>query len=97
MFTLTHKQHIISLMLNTTKEYIDTFITTNPEADCYDMYANDVAYNTSALNDFVASDNYAALHKAIIRQDTLVREYYYTTLVYIEQNALIPKHKFACY
>ncbi len=96
MFTLTHKQRIISIMLKTTAEYIDIFVTTNPEQDCYDMYANDVAYNTAALNDFVASEDYAKLHTAIIRQDTLVREYYYTTLVYIEQNALIPKRKFAC-
>lgn len=92
---LTHKQHIISLMLKTTQEYI-AFCMYEPDGESMDMYANDVAYNTSALNDFVASEDYAALHTAIIRQDTFVREYYYTTLVYIEQNALIPAHKFAC-
>jgi hypothetical protein len=96
MFTLTHKQNIIAIMLKTTAEYIDIFVSTNPDADCYDMYANDIAYNTSALNDFVESEDYAQLHTAIIRQDTLVREYYYAVLVYIEQNALIPKRKFAC-
>ena len=83
-------------MLKTTAEYIDIFVTTNPEQDCYDMYARDVAYNTSALNEFTFEEDYAQLHKAIMRQDTLVREYYYAVLVYIEQNALIPKHKFAC-
>ena len=92
---LTHKQHIISLMLKTTQEYI-AFCMYEPDAASMDMYARDVAYNTAALNEFTFEEDYAALHKAIIRQDTFVREYYYATLVYIEQNALIPAHKFAC-
>lgn len=92
---ITHKQHIISTMLKTTQEYI-AFCMYEPDGASMDMYARDVAYNTSALNEFTFEEDYAQLHAAIIRQDTFVREYYYAVLEYIEQNALIPKHKFAC-
>jgi len=95
MLTLTHKQNIISIMLKTTQEYI-AFCMYEPDGESMNMYARDVAYNANALSEFTFEEDYAQLHTAIIRQDTFVREYYYAVLVYIEQNALIPKHKFAC-
>jgi len=39
---LTHKQHIISLMLKTTQEYI-AFCMYEPDAASMEMYARDVA------------------------------------------------------
>jgi len=94
--TAKHITQINVLLLKTTEEYINVFVTTNPEEDCCDMYAADVAYNVNALVQFNKDKDVLALHKAIIMQDTLVREFYINVLLYIEDNALISAKKYCC-
>ena len=90
-----HKTAITKLMLHTTAKYITRFAT-DDSADCFGMYANDVAYNSKALAKFNKTGDCVALHDAVMSQDTLVREYYISVLRYIEDNALIPAAYYAC-
>ena len=60
------------------------------------MYAEDVAHNVNALVAFNATKDAQALHDSIMLQDTLVREYYISVLLYIERNKLINKRNFCC-
>jgi len=92
-------KHIIvinNLMLKTTESYINTFVSEDEDASSISMYAEDVAYNVNALVAFNASKDASALHNSIIMQDTLVREYYISVLLYIERNKLINKRNFCC-
>ena len=92
-------KHIIvinNLMLKTTESYINTFVSEDEDAGSISMYAEDVAYNVNALVAFNASKDASALHNSIIMQDTLVREYYISVLLYIERNKLINKRDFCC-
>jgi len=92
-------KHIIvinNLMLKTTESYINTFVSEDEDASSISMYAEDVAYNVNALVAFNASKDASALHNSIIMQDTLVREYYISVLLYIERNKLINKRDFCC-
>jgi len=92
--TAKHTAQINVLLLKTTEEYINCFVT--DKKDAYSMYAEDVAHNVNALVQFNADKNVQALHDAIMQQDTLVREYYIAVLQYIEDNALISANKYCC-
>jgi len=92
-------KHVIvinNLMLKTTESYINTFVSEDEDVGSISMYAEDVAYNVNALVAFNASKDASALHNSIIMQDTLVREYYISVLLYIERNKLINKRDFCC-
>jgi len=92
-------KHVIvinNLMLKTTESYINTFVSEDEDASSISMYAEDVAHNVNALVAFNASKDASALHNSIIMQDTLVREYYISVLLYIERNKLINKRDFCC-
>jgi hypothetical protein len=92
-------KHVIvinNLMLKTTESYINTFVSEDEDAGSISMYAEDVAYNVNALVAFNASKDASALHNSIMMQDTLVREYYISVLLYIERNKLINKRDFCC-
>jgi hypothetical protein len=92
-------KHIIvinNLMLKTTESYINTFVSEDEDASSISMYAEDVAHNVNALVAFNATKDASALHNSIIMQDTLVREYYISVLLYIERNKLINKRDFCC-
>jgi len=92
-------KHIIvinNLMLKTTESYINTFVSEDEDASSISMYADDIAHNVNALVAFNASKDASALHNSIIMQDTLVREYYISVLLYIERNKLINKRDFCC-
>jgi len=92
-------KHVIvinNLMLKTTESYINTFVSEDEDASSISMYAEDVAYNVNALVAFNASKDASALHNSIMMQDTLVREYYISVLLYIERNKLINKRDFCC-
>lgn len=91
--TAKHIAQINVLLLKTTEQYINTFVN---EEDISDMYATDVAHNINALVQFNTDKDALALHKAIIMQDTLVREFYISVLLYIEDNALISANKYCC-
>jgi len=91
--TAKHIAQINVLLLKTTEEYINTFVN---EEDISNMYATDVAHNVNALVQFNTDKNVLALHNAIIMQDTLVREFYISVLLYIEDNALISANKYCC-
>ena len=91
--TAKHITQINVLLLKTTEEYINTFVN---EEDISNMYATDVAHNVNALVQFNKDKDVLALHKAIIMQDTLVREFYISVLLYIEDNALISANKYCC-
>lgn len=93
------QKHIIAinkLMLATTASYIKTFVRDDADISSMQMYADDVAHNVSALHVFNSTKNAQQLHDNIMRQDTLVREYYIETLRYIENNNLIPDYMFCC-
>ena len=92
--TAKHTAQINVLLLKTTEEYINCFVT--DKKDLYSMYAEDVAHNVNALVQFNADNNVQALHNAIMQQDTIVREYYIAVLQYIEDNALISANNFCC-
>jgi hypothetical protein len=92
-------KHIIvinNLMLKTTESYINTFVSEDEDASSISMYAEDVAHAVNALVAFNASNDVQALHDSIMLQDTLVREYYISVLLYIERNKLINKRNFCC-
>ena len=91
--TAKHIAQINVLLLKTTEEYINVFAN---EEDIDTMFAEDVAYNINALVQFNTDKNVLALHNAIIMQDTLVREFYISVLLYIEDNALISANKYCC-
>jgi hypothetical protein len=91
--TAKHIAQINVLLLKTTEQYINTFVN---DEDISDMYAADVAHNVNALVQFNKDKDVLALHKAIIMQDTLVREFYISVLLYIEDNALISANKYCC-
>ena len=91
--TAKHIAQINVLLLKTTEDYISTFVN---DADIDAMYATDVAHNVNALVQFNKDKDVLALHKAIIMQDTLVREFYISVLLYIEDNALISANKYCC-
>ncbi len=83
------------LMLKTTQEYIDSFVTDVNDSN-YIMYTMDVQHNVNALAQFNSDNNVQDLHENIMRQDTLVREYYIETLRYIENNKLISSNRYCC-
>ncbi len=83
------------LMLKTTQEYIDSFVTDVNDSN-YIMYTMDVQHNINALAQFNKDNNVQNLHENIMRQDTLVREYYIETLRYIENNKLISSNRYCC-
>ena len=87
---------INTLMLKTTESYINTFVSEDEDASSISMYTDDVAHNVNALVNFNATKDAQALHTSIMEQDTLVREYYYAVLKYIESNKLIDKRNFCC-
>ena len=92
-------KHIIvinNLMLKTTESYINTFVSEDEDASSISMYAEDVAHAVNALVAFNTSNDVQALHDSIMLQDTLVREYYISVLLYIERNKLINKRNFCC-
>jgi len=93
--TPQHIKRINKLMYSTTISYIKCFALTN-DADNYSMYADDVAYNTSALAQFNKTLDAQELHDNIMQQDTLVREYYIAVLQYIESKRLITADNFCC-
>ena len=91
-------KHVIvinNLMLKTTESYISTFVSED-DVSSISMYADDVAHNVNALVAFNATKDAQALHNSIMLQDTLVREYYISVLLYIERNKLINKRNFCC-
>ena len=83
------------LMLKTTQEYIDSFVTDVNDSN-YIMYTMDVQHNINALAQFNSDNNVQDLHENIMRQDTLVREYYIETLRYVENNKLISSNRYCC-
>ncbi len=92
-------KHIVAinqLMLNTTAEYINCFAKDESDIDQFKMYTSDVAHNIAALDVFNNTLNAQALHDNIMQQDTLVREFYISVLLYIENNKLIPAKMFCC-
>ena len=92
-------KHVIvinNLMLKTTESYINTFVSEDEDASSISMYATDVQHNINALVNFNATKDVQALHNSIMLQDTLVREYYISVLLYIERNKLINKRDFCC-
>jgi hypothetical protein len=92
-------KHIVAinqLMLNTTAEYINCFAKDESDIDQFKMYTGDIAHNIAALSVFNTTLDTEVLHDNIMRQDTLVREFYITVLLYIENNKLIPANMFAC-
>jgi hypothetical protein len=91
--TAKHIAQINVLLLKTTEQYINVFVN---DEDISNMYATDVAHNVNALVQFNKDKDVLALHKAIIMQDTLVREFYISVLLYIEDNALISANKYCC-
>jgi hypothetical protein len=94
--TAVHFLKIQFLMLKTTEDYINTFVTSTDDSTSLSMYADDVAYNTNALVAFNKNKDAQALHSSIMGQDTLVREYYISVLRYIEENSLINSNRFCC-
>ena len=94
--TAVHFLQLQRLMLSTTESYINCFADEQSDSTSLTMYADDVAYNINALVAFNASKDAQALHDSIMYQDTLVREYYISVLLYIERNKLIDKRNFCC-
>jgi hypothetical protein len=92
-------KHIVAinqLMLNTTAEYINCFAKDETDIEQFKMYTSDIAHNIAALDVFNSTLNAEVLHDNIMRQDTLVREFYIAVLLYIENNKLIPANMFCC-
>jgi len=84
------------LMLKTTESYINCFVNGDADIPSLKMYTDDVAHNIAALSAFNNSKDASVLHNSIMYQDTLVREFYYSVLKYIEDNELIPSEEYTC-
>lgn len=95
-----HIQVINTLMLAEMRTYLATFATADSDVSSLQMYADDIAYNSKILavfnNSNLRKKDLLKLHDAIIMQDTLVREHFYSVLKYIEDNNLIDAQYFAC-
>lgn len=91
--TAKHIVQINVLFLKTTAQYIKCFCN---DEDIQLIYAEDVADNVNALVQFNKDNDVEALHNAIMQQDTIVREFYISVLLYIEDNALISANKYCC-
>jgi len=92
-------KHIVAinqLMLKTTAEYINCFAKDETDVDQFKMYTDDIAHNVAALSVFNTTLDTEVLHDNIMLQDTLVREFYISVLLYIEKNKLVPANMFAC-
>jgi hypothetical protein len=94
--TALHFLQIQRLMLNTTAEYINTFVDSQADLSALQMYTDDIAYNVAALQVFTQTHDAQVLHDSIMYQDTIVREFYIDVLQYIESNKLIPSNAFCC-
>jgi hypothetical protein len=91
-----HFLEINRLMLKTTERYINCFVDKDADISSIKMYTDDVAHNIAALSVFNANKDASVLHDSVMYQDTLVREFYYTVLKYIEDNKLIESHAYTC-
>ena len=87
---------INKLVLATIASYTKTCREIADTVSSAQMYADDVVYNATALQNFNKTLDVLKLHTALIAQDTVVREEFYTTLKYIEINNLIDRRYFAC-
>ena len=99
MFYFNANKHTVAinkLMLATTAEYINCFAKDETDIEQFKMYASDVAHNIAALDVFNSTLNAQQLHDSIMLQDTLVREFYISVLMYIEKNKLIPANMYCC-
>lgn len=100
MKTITNKDavEIIKLLFSNTRDYIDSCNEFLDEdmLDFVKMYSEDIIYNVNNVKKFIKTLNVKKLHRDILEQDTLVREYYYDVLVYIEKNNLIDEAYHAC-
>jgi exopolysaccharide biosynthesis protein len=94
--TVVHFLLIQRQMLKTTAEYINTFVCSDADLTSLQMYTNDVAHNVAALQVFTQTRDAQQLHDSIMYQDTLVREFYFETLQYIEKHNLINSDNFCC-
>lgn len=72
------------------------WLSDDTDVDYLRMIGDDLAYNARILQEFNTTGDVAALHTAIMRQDTSPREAFYPVLVYIEREGMIPRHKFTC-
>lgn len=88
-----HKAAIVTLMLQRLQRYCEYYVV---DAGCNATAYNDVKYNMDAVNAFIRDSDVYALHTAVVRQDTLVREHFYAVLKYIEDNNLIAANEFVC-
>ncbi len=86
-----HITNVNLLMQKTIANYINTYVTKDADATSFAMYADDVAHNINALQQFNATLDADLLQDAIIKQDTLVRECFYSTLKYLEQQNLVTR------
>jgi len=84
------------LMLKTTESYINCFVDKDADISSIKMYTDDVAHNIAALSVFNSNKDASVLHNSIMYQDTLVREFYYVVLKYIEDNKLIASEEYTC-
>ena len=94
--TAKHKVVITNLMFAITAKYINTFCTDRQDTSNTNMYTDDIVHNINALKTFNKNNDVQQLHDNIMQQDTLVREYYYKVLHYIETNKLIDADCFCC-
>ena len=94
--TAKHKLAITELMFKDIASYINIYCTNNTDTSSTNMYVDDIAHNTSALDVFNKTNNVQQLHDNIMQQDTLVREHFIKVLRYIEQNDLINADNFCC-
>ena len=53
------------------------------------VHFEDLCYMQKALHTFILTKNVEQLQDSIITQDTFVREYYFDTLSYLEDNNLV--------
>jgi hypothetical protein len=90
--TNAHYKNIIAITLATLQQYTN-FILKCAQNDKTNnisvMHLQDIQYMQNALNAFIKNADAAQLQNSIMLQDTFVREYYFNTLQYIEQNNLV--------
>ena len=86
-----HYNNIIAITLATMQDYTKFALScAEDEDDSNVMHMEDILYMQTALNEFIADRDVAKLQDKIMMQDTFVREYYISTLRYMEDEMLVP-------
>jgi hypothetical protein len=87
--TVLHKHFIVKTMRDCIVQYTNAYLAQAVSEDEASMYAEDIAYNCTALQNFIANNCCDTLQEAIMEQDTAPREEFVAVLRYVAEHKLV--------